>query len=71
MRKPYCKMSLKDMLEYLSSISQDQPEETGKSEIEDNRAPVQNMHRIAPVQIDEQTQEAAVLYGGRRPVGNN
>jgi hypothetical protein len=71
MRKPTCKMSLKDMLEYLTSLDRELPGEPGLPYLGEQQPPIQDLHRLIPLKIDEDTQETAILHRGRHPIGNN
>jgi hypothetical protein len=72
MRKPYCKMSLKDLLDLLNSTNQDQGEEVNLPVQPQETIPVYPIDTLKPTQqIDLDAQTAAILHGGLRVPVNN
>lgn len=67
MGKPYCKMTLKELLEYLTSLSQDEiypPKMNNQSRVAVHFA---EFKPVPLVQIDEATFHQVLYWGGIPP----
>jgi hypothetical protein len=71
MRKPYCKMSIKDLLDALNSMNTDQGEEVQQPVQRPETVSILPLHTFQRTQIDPEVHEMLVLHGGRHLPGNN
>ena len=71
MQKPYCKMTLKDLLDLINSSKQEPavPEPEVEKRVEE--IPIRRLKDLISVDIDAGAQKTAFALRGRRTFGRN